>query len=547
MTKKLLLKILLFLLVASAICYVPLRTYKQNGTNAVFSYFAPDAFYYLNVASQSAGKSIYTFDGTNPTNGFHPLWQYYLAYSFNFIHAKDNQLLFAFFSSMLLTALGFGLILLALLKFFKYKVIILITLLPGYFYLLFSFILNHYYNPWSNINGMESCLSVLFLGILLVLLINFNLTKIISPLKMFILSIALSLIGFARLDDFLLLIPFVGAISYYHFRAKNLKIILPLIIFPLLSIILYLAYNYTYSGMFLPASGSVKASFEPLNILHLLNIFTIGSSINYLSGSHLAVRALPIAFSCLVGVIYLASTNKQQYKNINNIDYIFRIFAFYLVLKSVIVLLFADFWHQGTWYFTDSIILSNIIIGYRLNKFISEVSEKLQFNRKRIKYISFILYFLFLAVMLNSIIEMKRFNFNEQYSKFYNEQTRLSSELKPAMTGKGVIEFDDGILSYSLALPCLSGFGLAADKEIISAIKSGNMLDVAYRRGFRTLGSLNYFKNPAQIPDTIKSIKDFCRMPFFALDREDQSKWRFSVLMKNKLSRVVFIRFEKKY
>src|ERR1700692_4341464 len=51
---------------------------KRFSGLAALSMFAGDAFYYLTVARNSLHKPFYTFDGTYPTNGFHPVWQFLL-------------------------------------------------------------------------------------------------------------------------------------------------------------------------------------------------------------------------------------------------------------------------------------------------------------------------------------------------------------------------------------------------------------------------------------------------------------------------------------
>ena len=43
------------------------------------SFYIDDAFYYLLIARNFADSGVPTFDGTNPTNGFHPLWMLMLA------------------------------------------------------------------------------------------------------------------------------------------------------------------------------------------------------------------------------------------------------------------------------------------------------------------------------------------------------------------------------------------------------------------------------------------------------------------------------------
>ena len=58
---------------------------------APFAAFANDAFYYLTVARNSLHTSFYSFDGTYPTNGFHPVWQllFYTAMRWNVLKPAD--------------------------------------------------------------------------------------------------------------------------------------------------------------------------------------------------------------------------------------------------------------------------------------------------------------------------------------------------------------------------------------------------------------------------------------------------------------------------
>lgn len=51
------------------------------------SFFIDDAFYYLLIARNFAQSGVPTFDGVNPTNGFHPLWMLMLAGMYRIIGA----------------------------------------------------------------------------------------------------------------------------------------------------------------------------------------------------------------------------------------------------------------------------------------------------------------------------------------------------------------------------------------------------------------------------------------------------------------------------
>ena len=50
-----------------------------GGRTVPIRYFAADAFYYHTVARNIAEHGAISFDGTYPTNGFHPIWQAMLA------------------------------------------------------------------------------------------------------------------------------------------------------------------------------------------------------------------------------------------------------------------------------------------------------------------------------------------------------------------------------------------------------------------------------------------------------------------------------------
>src|SRR5258705_5368823 len=93
--------------------YGPIVAWLHLGTNAAFLYFAPDAFYYLQIADQAARTGLHAFDGVRTTTGFHPLWGFLLGAAFRHVpslQAKDAQMLFTLGLSSVLTAIGLGLI-----------------------------------------------------------------------------------------------------------------------------------------------------------------------------------------------------------------------------------------------------------------------------------------------------------------------------------------------------------------------------------------------------------------------------------------------------
>ena len=97
--------------------YPPTLSYAARGVEGAFSFFAADAFYYLAIADHSVGVPGFTYDGSFPTNGFHPLWQYFLWAAFSsFGLAGASQIVFTFATSVLASSLGAALFATALLR-----------------------------------------------------------------------------------------------------------------------------------------------------------------------------------------------------------------------------------------------------------------------------------------------------------------------------------------------------------------------------------------------------------------------------------------------
>ncbi|HYC37457.1 MAG TPA: hypothetical protein VEC19_13610 [Usitatibacter sp.] len=68
---------LLALLLAAAFAFKAYSALSLASRGVTF--FIDDAFYYLLIARNFADTGVPTFDGVNPTNGFHPLWMLLLA------------------------------------------------------------------------------------------------------------------------------------------------------------------------------------------------------------------------------------------------------------------------------------------------------------------------------------------------------------------------------------------------------------------------------------------------------------------------------------
>jgi hypothetical protein len=124
---------LMFCLVLAAACGPPLLGLHLQGVEVAFKSFAADAFYYLAIADHSVGADFYTFDRVHPTNGFHPLWAYYLSGVFGLLPSSQKvQVLTAYLSSVAFTATGAALFSLCLLRISARPALTLIAAVHGF-------------------------------------------------------------------------------------------------------------------------------------------------------------------------------------------------------------------------------------------------------------------------------------------------------------------------------------------------------------------------------------------------------------------------------
>jgi hypothetical protein len=127
-----------------------------------------------------------------------------------------------------------------------------------------------------------------------------------------------------------------------------------------------------------------------------------------------------------------------------------------------------------------------------------------------------------------------------------NNMTRINKLIAEVIPEGSIIEFDDGIIAYSTTNRCLSGFGLCIDKQGYDAIRKGELLDLAYKRGYRYLASVNYFKRSGETNKDKIMVNDFIKIPFFALQNEKTGKWRFNTVLEDSISGLTVINFHKK-
>jgi hypothetical protein len=502
----------------------------------IINLFYNDAFYYFTIAENFNHTGIFTFDGINPTNGFHPLWQMIVTIVFSVTSNHNDQVLIILILCLALTIFANLFIYLSTYKLTKSKLLSFVTVLPGYFYLLFGLAVGKHYSIISTLNGMETSLSLLLFSIVVYQLVRLSDNKEYSNFQLFSISLLLSLLVMSRLDEIFIVIPVFLFIFFNSSKPNKITILTKFLGIPILIVSGYLVYNIFTIGMMLPVSGMQKSGFSFDNVQHIIRGIFLGRSFNYFWGEHLYSRILPIVYVLIVSGLFVGFNVKRLFNKIDTIRNLLTTLGIASILKVGYHLFFTNLWDQGQWYYNIDIVTSNVIVSFFI---FTKYSSFL-----KIKYISIYSAILLLfALCWNTFTNLTTETSNEN---FWKQRNAIKKEILKIDKSTKIIEMDDGIVTYGLGFQGLSGFGLCMDKEAFKAKNAGKLFDLAYKRGYRYIASLNYFKNPDNIPNSLNHYKDFVSIPFFALEKQDHDFWQFQLIYSNNLTGFVLIKFEKK-
>jgi hypothetical protein len=505
-------RVTVWLAVFLATAYVPWWSWRSLGVEAPFRYFAADAFYYLAIAKNSFGKAFYTYDGAHPTNGFNPLWEYYLSAAFaSFPADQERQLLFSFASSALLTSSGVAFFAVALVTIVRRPVLVLVACVPGFYYLLFAMFDQHFAATWSFVNGMESALSVFGFGLLCYLLVVHDILGTLTTARVAAVSALVSIITLTRLDDVFLFVPLVALLWWRapnRLRARRATELMAVIAF--VAIGPYLFYNYQSSGMLLPISGVAKSYglLHPTAWVNTLRELALtlrppaaGSSPWAWSGA--AWRAFQLVVPLTVAGAFasvLRSSTGSWKSALSRLDGralpIVFIALLYVPAKAVYNLAYVHLWDQGHWYFPLSLMTTNAVVLFMLDRMLPQTRDADNSPaRRRLALLAVAGGVLYVVLCGNAFIQQKHFStYGADFYHFWRARDEISARLDAVIPHGGILEFDDGIVAYALSRQITSGTALASDAEALRHSRQGRMLELAYSRGVRVIASVWYMQ-----------------------------------------------------
>jgi hypothetical protein len=539
----------LILSAAVAVLTVPVvADVVGSGRRRLFSYFAADAFYYLEVARNWALDGRVSFDGDNPTNGFHPLWQIALTGIYRVSSAVglgQTEILYVdLLACLVLTALAVVLLgrsinratgrlppWFAAIPVGAYAVLLAPAWVRygGLDHARSNFFEGRfplYGTLWSYVNGMESALALFLFAVFVAVVVRGPITRPGSPV---VLGLALGGVTLARLDLVFLPLSFVGFLlvlgatgSRPGLRRTAIK---TSVVFAAV-IAVYVLWNHAYAGTYLPVSGSTKTTFPNASLGNARDFWSFFEGNGTFALERL-FRHAPIIIPSVIAVSYLVGSGfrravwaeadlslpHERYRLVLTAT------ACSVLLLSAYDWLFVPLFDQGNWYWP----VSTMFVSLVALEWLDSVSAKREsMPIAPIVLASITLGFAFFAIFHH------RPDYHRRYADFYFEVAPDVRRFYGAQPPK-LLAADDGIDAFALGFPSLSGTGLSLDREAASRAERDELLHLATERGFTRISSVVYLPSAGLDRDTSSDeLRERVRQ-LLLLRHEDLSAFDFRI------------------
>jgi hypothetical protein len=413
--------IVLFILAIPTTIYLLLAD-----TNILIRLFPDDAFYYLQTAFNTAQSGFISFDGINPTNGFHPL-QFLISVLMALTDNKETVLKLAVVQNALLILLSGS-----LLSFYYLKntpnrirnIALLILSMPEWFLYLYLDV------------GMEMSL-VLFFTV--VFLINFEkiIRGTINKVQSVTLGIIVALLLLSRLDLVIPLVPFGIFFLYRIYVEKKLGQAIVSVLCILVFIVPYLSWNNMTFGHIVPISGLIKT-----NALHSFSTSWRSLSSGNLIGS--LIILLPVI---VLAFNYWLSIGKENSKV--TLTLLVSVFIYYIYILFIAKQVFR-------WYLSYPIAAQIFAIANILGLFWKKIKLRMKKRTNWIKIVMLCL--LVLNVATQALIYYGVSSLNTTSYQLKQIADSLNQNLPD---GAIVATHDAGVLGYFCRVPVVNLDGLA--------------------------------------------------------------------------------------
>jgi hypothetical protein len=487
-----------------------------RGQRRVFAYFAADAFYYLEVARNWSRHGSFSFDGEHATNGFHPAWQLLLGVVWRVgtaVGVSDTALLIVV-ALCCLALLGAAILLLAAVILRAHgRLTPWFALLPvGAYALLllpiwiwardatenrpdpFEGHLPIYGTLWSYVNGMESALAIFAFALVCFVFVRRRATGRAQAIAV---GAVLALLTLSRLDLGAIAAALLVGLVFVAWRRRDAALgrfaacATAATAFPIL---VYLVGNRWYAGSFLPTSGTLKSTFPRPSLGNARDLRELVSG-NTLFAPERVYRQAPVLIGALAAVAAVVWLGRGLLvHDALDLETASARYRLVLLTTGVGVLAIAVYdwffvpgFDQGHWYWPISTLYVSLVVLEAIGAHAARPASAIG-----VAVAASVALFLLLGAPAD---------YHRRYSDFYFDEAPEVRDFYGVVRPR-LVTFDDGIDAFALDVPSMSGTGLALDRAGIEALERGELLDLAYDRGFDRMSSVVYFDATGLTPST---------------------------------------------
>lgn len=536
----------LLVAVTAALVFVPIALdLVVSGERRAFGYVAADFFYYGVVAEHIAESGLPSFDGERATNGFHPLWQFFLAgarwLTLRLGADRGSLVALSVWSGAALLAVGVTALGAALRRGAAGVSALFVTLPVGVYALVVSprwwtwdaaepaldgeGSLPLYGTLWSYANGMESALALCMLGLATWWYAR---RPALEQRDAAVLGFLLALLVLARLDQAffpaaLLAVMAVRALARRDRRElAHLGWTLATFALP---IAVYATLNALAFGSPVPLSGRAKSSFPAPsadNLHSLVTVLTGEGAANPAAVVRCCLLFVPlaVAVSALAWKCAAWLRSGGRVSSGDRRDDVLLALAVNTLAVGLYNLLFVPMLAQGHWYFPLSTLFVSLVVVRALEN--ARPVRWLEATPLRIGG------WLGLVALVTGIYfeRLQRMSdYHDAYARFfYEEAPRVRAHYERLGFTPRLFECDDGIIAFATGFPTLSATGLTLDREAFERSQAGELGDLALERGYDRMVTL-YYGDLSSFEPTQPHIRRLARL----LSIRAPERWRFEL------------------
>lgn len=509
-----------FILFSLVITLLPaVAIFLNLGSYASFYFLTGDAYLYLGIAENSNG-GYYSFDGEEPTNGFHPLWQFIL-WAANLIYTDQIQLMnFSAWATIFLVLIGVLTLGFAIARMTgSWWLATLAT--PGVYFLFVGQGIQNL-SVWNFFSGMEAGLVFTITG-LIALTISYMKADETRLSRWIILGTLFGILMLARLDE--VFVPLLVGLVWLFWEPRGFVQKLPRFVLlgvpAAVMLVAFWLYNLSNLGMLMPISGAAKGEGALISSIWVTLAVFIGPLVDLreaftsYTAAHSALygasfRVAEVIFPAIASVFFVIII-RRNFRDSSWAPYVVGLCAG-VVAKSIYNFLFVNYWHQSDWYFGFACAVITLATALVIAPTIHKLRET--------NFVAF--FFVATLVALVSLFQASQRYYSKTLDNnaaeriaFWDSRQVTEDKINAASPGSKIIEFGDGMLNYAFKRPVRHGFVFAGDPDSLTALQTQSLLSDAFNDGYSILSSYEYLRWPeASVTKTSDEIRTFLERSF---------------------------------